>query len=73
MLFFRVFLNIFDPGGVIGTQTAGNALVFRDLLNAEGIRSKALTVCSGAWGGYQYLDCIQSAKKPFECFGFSFV
>ena len=45
------FLNIFDPGGLIGKQTVGNALVFRDLLNAEGIGSKALTVCSGAWEG----------------------
>ena len=37
-----------DPEGVIGKQSAGNALVFRDLLNAEGIRSKALAVCSVA-------------------------
>ena len=36
---------------MIGKQTVVNALVFRDLFNAEGIRSKALTVCSGAWGG----------------------
>ena len=35
----------------MGKQTAGNALLFRDPLNAEGIRSKAITVCSGAWGG----------------------
>ena len=35
--------------GMVKT-TAVNALVFRDLLNAEGIRSKALTVRSGAWG-----------------------
>ena len=35
----------------MGKKTTGNALLFRDLLNAEGIRSKALTVCSGAWGG----------------------
>ena len=41
----------------MGKRTAGNALVFRDLLNAEGIRSKALMVCSGAWGGNQYLVC----------------
>ena len=34
----------------MGKQTAGNALVFRDLLDVEGIRSKVLTVCSGAWG-----------------------
>ena len=55
------FQNSFDPahggGGVMGKKTTGNALLFRDLLNAEGIRSKALTVCSGAWGGNQYLDC----------------
>ena len=36
---------------MIGKATVGSALVFRDLLNAEGIRSKALTVRSGAWGG----------------------
>ena len=59
MLFFVFFQNIFDPGGrgVIGKQTAGNAPIFRDLLSAEGIRSKALTVCSGAWGENQY-ECI---------------
>ena len=36
---------------MIGKATVGNALVFRDLSNAEGIRSKALAARSGAWEG----------------------
>ena len=51
----------------MGKQTAENALLFRDPLNAEGIRSKDLTVFSGAWGGgNQYLDCIYTVYKELH-------
>ena len=36
---------------MIGKATVGNALAFRDLSNAEGIRSKAPAARSGACGG----------------------